>query len=95
MIGVENIGQWILDQMRVHSREVFAVAIAKRASTIVIAHNYPGGKPTPSEADIRVMRDLIRAGQLLRTRRLTKSLGQSTTERLKEDTSVREMAYFS
>ena len=29
-------------------------------------HNHPSGDPTPSEADIKVTRDLIRAGQLLR-----------------------------
>jgi DNA repair protein RadC len=29
-------------------------------------HNHPSGDPTPSEADIRVTRDLIRAGQLLK-----------------------------
>ena len=29
-------------------------------------HNHPSGEPTPSEADIKVTRDLIRAGQLLK-----------------------------
>ena len=29
-------------------------------------HNHPSGDPTPSEADIKVTRDLIRAGQLLK-----------------------------
>ncbi len=32
----------------------------------IIAHNHPSGDPTPSEADIRITRDLIRAGQLLK-----------------------------
>ena len=35
------------------------------AAAIVLMHNHPSGDPTPSEADIKVTRDLIRAGQLL------------------------------
>jgi DNA repair protein RadC len=50
----------------VHSREVFRAAILAAASAIVIMHNHPSGEPSPSEADIRVTRDLIRAGQLLK-----------------------------
>jgi DNA repair protein RadC len=29
-------------------------------------HNHPSGESTPSDADIKVTRDLIRAGQLLK-----------------------------
>jgi DNA repair protein RadC len=50
----------------VHAREVFRPAIVAAAHAIVVMHNHPGGDPTPSEADIRITRDLIRAGQLLR-----------------------------
>ena len=35
-------------------------------AAIVLAHNHPSGDPTPSEADIKVTRDLIRAGQVLK-----------------------------
>jgi DNA repair protein RadC len=36
------------------------------AHGIVIMHNHPSGESTPSEADIKVTRDLIRAGQFLK-----------------------------
>ena len=36
------------------------------AAAIILMHNHPSGDPTPSEADIKVTRDLIRAGQLLK-----------------------------
>jgi DNA repair protein RadC len=38
------------------------------AAAIIIAlgHDHPSGEPTPSEADIKITRDLIRAGQLLK-----------------------------
>jgi len=31
-------------------------------TAIVLMHNHPSGDPTPSEADFKVTRDLIRAG---------------------------------
>jgi antirestriction protein ArdC len=55
-----------LDTILVHAREVFRVAIVAAASAIVIMHNHPSGEAAPSEADIKVTRDLIRAGQLLK-----------------------------
>jgi DNA repair protein RadC len=55
-----------MDTLLVHAREVFRTAIVSSASAIAIAHNHPSGDPTPSEADIKVTRDLIRAGQLLK-----------------------------
>lgn len=55
-----------LDTLLVHAREVFRTAIIGAAAAIVVAHNHPSGDPAPSEADIKVTRDLIRAGQLLR-----------------------------
>lgn len=95
LIAVENVAQGLLDQVLVHAREVFAIAIAKRASAIILAHNHPSGDPTPSEADIRVTRDLIRAGQLLKIEVLDHIiLGQRTTERPRDYCSLREMGYF-
>ncbi len=32
----------------------------------MLTHNHPSGDPFPSEADIKLTRDLIRAGQLLK-----------------------------
>jgi DNA repair protein RadC len=55
-----------LDQLMVHARDVFRTAICSAASAIVLMHNHPSGEPEPSDADIRVTRDLIRAGQLLK-----------------------------
>ena len=55
-----------LDTLLVHPREVFRPAIIAAASALVIMHNHPSGEANPSEADIKVTRDLIRAGQLLK-----------------------------
>src|ERR1041384_1959053 len=66
LIRVEKISQGTLDTLLVHPREVFRSAIAANASALVIVHNHPSGDPAPSESDIKVTRDLIRAGQLLK-----------------------------
>jgi DNA repair protein RadC len=55
-----------MDTLLVHPREVFRAAILISASGVILLHNHPSGDPTPSEADIKVTRDLIRAGQLLK-----------------------------
>jgi DNA repair protein RadC len=56
----------LLDTILVHPREVFRAAIVSAASAVVVMHNHPSGDPSPSEADIKATRDLIRAGQLLK-----------------------------
>jgi DNA repair protein RadC len=55
-----------LDTLLVHPREVFRVAVASSAAAVVLLHNHPSGDPQPSEADIKVTRDLVRAGQLMK-----------------------------
>ena len=95
LIGVQNISQGTLDTLLVHPREVFASAIAKRAAAIVLVHNHPSGDPTPSEADIKVTRDLIRAGQLLKIEVLDHVIiGRATPERTKDFSSLRELGFF-
>ncbi|HXT13497.1 MAG TPA: JAB domain-containing protein [Candidatus Angelobacter sp.] len=54
-----------MNTVLVHPREVFRVAVICGAAGVVLMHNHPSGEPQPSEADIKVTRDLIRAGQLM------------------------------
>lgn len=64
--GHQLISIGTLDTILVHPREVFRGAVIAAAAAIVVMHNHPSGEPQPSEADIKVTRDLIRAGQLLK-----------------------------
>ncbi len=53
------------------------------------------GDPNPSEADVKVTRDLIRAGQLLKIEVLDHViLGQRTPERPVDYVSLRSLGYF-
>jgi DNA repair protein RadC len=66
IIGHNLVALGTLDSCSTHAREVFRPAIIAAGSAIILIHNHPSGDPTPSEADIKVTRDLIRAGQLLK-----------------------------
>jgi len=95
LIRLDAIADGTLDTLLVHPREVFRAAIAANAAAVVLAHNHPSGDPTPSEADIKVTRDLIRAGQLLKIDVLDHViLGRATPERPKDYASLRELGYF-
>lgn len=95
LIRVETVTNGTIDTLLVHPREVFKSAIAANAAGIVLAHNHPSGDPTPSEADIKVTRDLIRAGQLLKIDVLDHVIvGCATPERPKDYASLRELGYF-
>jgi DNA repair protein RadC len=95
LIRVEDVVDGTLDSIVVHPREVFKAAIAANAAAIVLAHNHPSGDPTPSEADIKVTRDLIRAGNLLKLEVLDHIiLGRATEARAKDWSSLRELGYF-
>ncbi|HEY5909743.1 MAG TPA: DNA repair protein RadC [Verrucomicrobiae bacterium] len=95
LVRWEKISDGILDSILVHPREVFKPAITANAAAIVLVHNHPSGDPTPSEADIKVTRDLIRAGQLLKIEVLDHVIiGKSTPDRPRDFVSLRELGYF-
>jgi DNA repair protein RadC len=94
-IGFEIISNGTLDTILIHPREVFKPAIVLGASAVILAHNHPSGDPTPSEADIKATRDMIRAGQLIKIDVLDHVIiGQATPDRPKAWASLRELGYF-
>ena len=79
-----------MDTILVHPREVFRLAIVASASAIVLMHNHPSGESTPSEADIHITRDLIRAGRLLKIEVLDHVIVGDP-----DCTSLRTLGYFA
>lgn len=95
LIRREVVTKGTIDSTIVHPREVFRTAIAANASAIIVAHNHPSGDPLPSAADIRITKDLIRAGQLLKIDVLDHViLGRRTPDRPRDFVSLRELGYF-
>jgi DNA repair protein RadC len=96
LIRVDRISKGLVDTILIHPREVFRGAIAANASALVLVHNHPSGDPTPSEADIRATRDLIRAGQLLKIEVLDHIiLGRRTAANGRDYASLRELGFFN
>lgn len=94
IMGFVFITQGLLDTIVVHSREVFKAAIVANAHAVVLIHNHPSGDSMPSEADIRVTRDLIKAGKLLQIEVLD-HLVMGTPDNNSGYTSIRELGYFA
>lgn len=44
---------------------VFTTAFKMKASSLILAHNHPSGELKPSEADIKMTRNLIEGGKFL------------------------------
>lgn len=94
--GFSLVSIGTLDTILVHPREVFRTAIVNAAASIILAHQHPSGDPTPSEADVRVTRDLIRAGQLLRIELADHVvIGRPLPDFAHPYTSLRTLGYFA
>jgi DNA repair protein RadC len=49
----------------IHPREVFRLAIAENAASIIVAHNHPSGNTEPSPEDIAITKQLVEAGRIV------------------------------
>lgn len=83
-----------VDTAVVHAREVFRPLVAVAACAFVIAHNHPSGDPQPSEADIKVTRDLIRASQMMNITLLDHVVIGEANDNHPSRYSLRELGYF-
>lgn len=89
IVGHNLVSLGSLDTCTLTPREVFRPVIVAAGASVILVHNHPSGDPTPSEADVKVTRDLIRAGQLLKIELLDHVIiGQS------EHQSLKSLGYF-
>ncbi|MCR5218132.1 RadC family protein [Treponema sp.] len=65
IMSIRNITTGTIDRTIVHSREVFASAVAEHASAIICCHNHPAGICRPSKADYQSTRILMEASLVL------------------------------
>ena len=95
VIGHSLITLGTIDTCLVHPREVFKLAFLVNASALIVMHNHPSGEASPSEADIKVTRDLMRAGQLLQVQLLDHVIVGSPLVAPPGYISLRELGYFN
>jgi len=89
IIGHNLVTLGSLDTCHISPLSVFRPAIVAAGSGIILMHNHPSLESTPSEADINVTRDLIRAARLLKIDLIDHVI---VGERF---TSLRELGYLS
>ncbi len=65
ILAMKNISSGGLSGTVVDSRIVFKIALEHLASSIILCHNHPSGSTKPSEADIRLTKQLSEAGKML------------------------------
>lgn len=63
LIADEVQGVGTVDHTPVYPREVVRRALELGASAIILAHNHPSGDPTPSQADIRMTKEIVDIAQ--------------------------------
>jgi DNA repair protein RadC len=63
--ALRTVSVGLVNRTMVHPREVFAHAIAERASAVILAHNHPSGSVDPSAEDHDITRRLLAAGETL------------------------------
>ncbi len=61
LLGFETISKGTVDRMAVYPREIAEHAIALKATFVIVAHNHPSGKLTPSDEDISLTDKLANA----------------------------------
>ncbi len=54
-----------LDSSLVHPREVFNPAVRYLAKGMIVLHNHPSGQCKPSDADIKITKQLVESGKIL------------------------------
>ena len=92
--GHFHLSTGTLDTCFIHPREIFRTVILSGASAFILTHNHPTGEATPSEGDIKVTRDILRAGQLLKIELLDHVIVGHPAEG-KGFCSLRELGYLS
>lgn len=94
--GHQVVSNGTLDTILAHPVSIFRAAVIMSAAAIILMHNHPSGDPSPSEGDIKVTRDLIRGGQLLKVELLDHVImGKPGAGGAKDFSSLRELGYFS
>ena len=63
LIANEAMWRGSVDEASMHVREVMKRAMTHGATAIIIVHNHPSGDPTPSQADVKLTRELVEAGR--------------------------------
>ncbi|MCX6911020.1 MAG: DNA repair protein RadC [Verrucomicrobia bacterium] len=87
-----KVSKGTLNASLVHPREVFREAVRAGAASVILVHNHPSGDPTPSSDDIKITRELVEAGRVLKIEVIDHIIvGQRDSGRTEDFVSLKEM----
>lgn len=64
IMGTQVVASGLIDRVAVSPRKIVECALAAKAAAIILVHNHPSGDATPSQEDIDLTQDVIRAAAL-------------------------------
>lgn len=66
VLGIRHLYRGTLNTTITRTAEIYTPAVkTPRCAAIIAVHNHPSGDPTPSPEDVRMTREVSRAGELL------------------------------
>jgi DNA repair protein RadC len=67
-LGTVRMDEGTITETGTYAREIMAVALQRRAASLVLVHNHPSGEPAPSAADAELTRRAVFAGRVMDVR---------------------------
>lgn len=64
VMSTQIIASGLIDRVAVSPRKIIECALLAKASALILVHNHPSGDATPSQEDIILTQDVIRAASL-------------------------------
>jgi DNA repair protein RadC len=95
VIGHSVVAVGVVDQVLCHAREVFRPAIVGAAKSLCLMHNHPSGDASPSDADIRITRQMVEAGKILGVDVTDHVIIGQKTDTSRGYTSLRELGFIA
>lgn len=65
LIALERLRSGGINSISLQPRDIFELALKRKASGIILAHNHPGGSPSPSSADKQLTAEIEKLAPLL------------------------------
>ena len=66
IVYIELIALGALNKVGIDPVELFHIAVNKKCKKIILIHNHPSGDLSPSQQDVDLTNDLIKAGDILK-----------------------------
>ncbi len=65
ILSIETIEEGIINEAYIYLRKIFEKAFKNNATAMILIHNHPGGKASPSKEDINITKKIIALSEQL------------------------------